>query len=324
MNNLAEVITNTDLVVIENVNAVQVFQDSGLDPLLEQITKAARSLVPDVSTVKGRKEIASTAFRIAKSKTHLDDCGKNLVADWKTKSKAVDAERKRMRDTLDALKSEVRKPLSDWEQAEQNRIETRQQALDELRRAGPYAEQNWLTLPLDEMRDRLSLTEAEPMGGEIWQEFEGRAVAAKDSAIASLKDSIFKREHYDAEQSELARLRQEADEREEQDRRNRASQERRNRAAQVREERAQAVIEAQEAAERRAEEVVQHERERAERARIAEEAESLKRKRNLEHQGRINTAVFESFVAGGLEEESAKLAVKLIAKNKISHVVISY
>jgi len=100
----------------------EIFRPGGIESILAQIAERARSEIPDASTHKGRAAIASLAHRVARSKTALDDAGKSLVAGWKQQAALVDAERKRARDFLDALKEEIRRPLTDWEQ-EQERIE---------------------------------------------------------------------------------------------------------------------------------------------------------------------------------------------------------
>jgi colicin import membrane protein len=110
------------LIPLESVNAVEIFTGAKLDDLLLQIRTEVATIVPDVLTAGGRKEIASLAYKVARSKTTIDDAGKTLVAEWKAKSAQVDASRKKARDYLDTLKDEVRKPLDDWE-AEQARIE---------------------------------------------------------------------------------------------------------------------------------------------------------------------------------------------------------
>ncbi|WP_320734862.1 hypothetical protein [Enterobacter kobei] len=112
----------TDLVVIEKQNAMAVFTTKEqLDPIIETIEKEARSLVPDVSTRKGRDAIASMAHKVARSKTYIDNAGKDLVAELKALPKQIDESRRIVRERLDALKDEVRRPLTEWE-AEQERI----------------------------------------------------------------------------------------------------------------------------------------------------------------------------------------------------------
>ena len=67
----------------------------------------------------------------------------------------------------------------------------------------------------------------------------------------------------------------------------------------------------------------------AERQRIADEqaaaaAAAAKREADLEHKAGINRAALAAFVAGGMPEECAKLAVTLIAKRVIPAVTITY
>lgn len=114
----------TDLVVIEKQNAMAVFTTKEqLDPIIEAIEKEARSLVPDVSSRKGRDAIASMAHKVARSKKYIDNAGKDLVAELKALPKQIDESRRVVRERLDALKDEVRRPLTEWE-AEQERIKS--------------------------------------------------------------------------------------------------------------------------------------------------------------------------------------------------------
>lgn len=118
-----------NLVVIEKKNAMAVFTNNDqLDPLIEAIEKEARSLVPDVTTKKGRDAIASMAHRVARSKTYIDNAGKDLVAELKALPKQIDESRRVVRERLDALKDEVRRPLTEWE-AEQERIKAEEAML---------------------------------------------------------------------------------------------------------------------------------------------------------------------------------------------------
>ena len=118
-----------ELVVIEKKNAMAVFTNNDqLDPLIEAIEKEARSLVPDVTTKKGRDAIASMAHKVARSKTYIDNAGKDLVAELKALPKQIDESRRVVRERLDALKDEVRRPLTEWE-AEQERIKAEEAML---------------------------------------------------------------------------------------------------------------------------------------------------------------------------------------------------
>ena len=70
--------------VPEKKTALEVYKtENGLDPWIAKIRKEVESFVPDVTTKKGRDAIASIAYKVAKSKTALDNLGKELVSELK-------------------------------------------------------------------------------------------------------------------------------------------------------------------------------------------------------------------------------------------------
>lgn len=118
----------TDLVVIEKSNAMTVFKSADqIEDILQKVEREVMSFVPDVTTAKGRKEIASLAYKVAQTKTYLDGLGKDLVAELKEIPKLIDANRKTVRDRLDELKEKARQPLTDYE-VEQERIKQEEEA----------------------------------------------------------------------------------------------------------------------------------------------------------------------------------------------------
>jgi len=340
-----------DLIVLENINAVEVFSGNGLDDLLKQITEEAKSIVPDLTSKKGRDEIASMAYKVAKSKTYLDGCRKDLVAEWKTKAKAVDNEGKKMRDYLDNLKEEIRKPLTEWEQAEENRIKNHTDAIQWIINIGESAS-DFLQYDADVILGWLSELDSLEIN-ENWEEFANDAAIAKDKALRQIKGAITKREAYDKEQAELAKLRAEAAEREQKDREEQLRKEGERRAkleaeakannekervkrdAEKIEQEKQAAIQAQKDAELRAkqaeenaakeaEAAVIREQERVEAGRIAEELAAKKREANKAHKTKINNAIVDALILAGLAKADAKKAVIAIATGKVPYTTISY
>jgi len=104
------------LVTVKEKSINELFiRDEGLDPYVDEITNIVLSFNPDVSTNSGRKEIESLVKSISRSKTYLDNLRKDVVQEWKSKSKVADKIGKRMRDQLDDLKILARKPLTKWE-----------------------------------------------------------------------------------------------------------------------------------------------------------------------------------------------------------------
>ncbi len=102
--------------ITQNLDMIAVFTNGGSENILKAIKeKVYEDYEPDIESLNGRKTIASKSNDIARSKTFLDNAGKQLKSEWQVKVNNVDKERKNIRDNLDALKVEVRKPLTDWE-----------------------------------------------------------------------------------------------------------------------------------------------------------------------------------------------------------------
>lgn len=109
----------TQLVVIEKETALKIFTSpKGLDPILKKVRTILDEFVPDIDTAKGRSEIISMAYRVAKTRTHIDAVGKEETTKQKELPKLIDAERKRARDTLETWGNEVRAPITEMEEDE--------------------------------------------------------------------------------------------------------------------------------------------------------------------------------------------------------------
>jgi hypothetical protein len=340
--------------------ALQVFQAAnGLDPYLQQIRAEIDSFVPDVTTKKGRDAIASIAHKVARSKTALDNVGKELVAELKEIPKKVDAERKRMRDTLDAWKDEVRAPLNKWEQAEADRVTRHTDRIEWLRDSATV-----FSDALSESIQR-SIDQVEAIDvGPDWEEFEAEAHRVKVSTLATLRGALATRQQYEAEQAELERLRAEAAQREQKEREERIAREAAERARLEAEQRAQAErdaaakreadakaaaeqrelqlkLEAEQSARReleaqqRAEQAERDAADRAERAAQAErqrqadeqariEAEAKAREADIKHKTAVLTSIKEAFMGAGITEDQAKAVINLIRKGEVPSVSITY
>ncbi|MDM2756655.1 hypothetical protein OGY72_22715 [Citrobacter sp. Cpo221] len=152
----------TDLVVIEKANALTVFKSADqIEEILAKVEREVMSFVPDVTTAKGRKEIASLAYRVSQTKSYLDGLGKDLVADLKEIPKLIDANRKTVRDRLDALRDKARQPFTEWEE-EQERIKAEEQAkikAEEDRKR--FESDHEIALLLNEKHDREAKEKAE-------------------------------------------------------------------------------------------------------------------------------------------------------------------
>lgn len=194
------------LVHIPQDTAMTVFlTDNGLDPYIEKIKNDALSIVPDSKTAKGRAAILKTTTLVRKSRDYLDGVGKELVSKLKEQPKIIDAERKRMRDTLDLLIEDIRKPVTEFEEAEEKRVNRIQEVIDKMK-AVPI---NGTKQQLEDHLARIQNTEI----SEFFQELKPLATQVKLAVIDQLNVAISEVVRKEAERIELEQLRKEAEER---------------------------------------------------------------------------------------------------------------
>ncbi len=333
--------TTTDLVIFDQQSldvAVLFTEPETLDKTLKDIKERVMAFVPDVSTAKGRKDIASLAFKVAQSKTWLDSCGKNLVADWKEKSKKVDESRRQARDFLDALKDEARAPLTAWEAAEEARL--RAEAL-----AAQIAADWEEALKEDEvfnLKKELARRDAEAARIEA----ERLAKEEAERAEAARKQAEIDRIDREKRIAEEAKAKAEADakaaaERAEKEAAAKLEAERIAAAEKIAAERLKAQQEAEAAERKRLADIkaaedkadaekqaiiqAQQEKERKEAERIAaEKSANEKRMADLEHRKTINNSAKSGIMALGFSCEAAEKLIVAIAKGQINHITINY
>ena len=329
-----------ELVVIEKKNAMAVFTNNDqLDPLIELIEKEARSLVPDVTTKKGRDAIASMAHKVARSKTYIDNAGKDLVAELKALPKQIDESRRVVRERLDALKDEVRRPLTEWE-AEQARIAAEKAAEEERQRI--EAEQK---AALEALRKQVELDhEMALLMNDAFdrEQAEKKAEAerqriAREEEIKRQAEEKAKREAEEKHRAEMeASARREAEERAAKERAERERIEAQQRAERDRiaaEQKAEADKQAAIDAERRKaqEEAdrIRREAEQREQARLDEEKrkadEQARREADVKHRKFVGTEIVKALLANtSLTRDQAIEVLTAIKDGKIPPTGISY
>ncbi|SXD48219.1 TolA protein [Klebsiella quasivariicola] len=318
-----------DLVVIEKKNAMAVFTNNDqLDPLIEAIEKEARSLVPDVTTKKGRDAIASMAHKVARSKTYIDNAGKDLVAELKALPKQIDESRRVVRERLDALKDEVRRPLTEWE-AEQERIKA-EEAMNALHAealvmneefdrqlAARIESDHEMALLMNDAFDRIQ--------AEKKAEAE-RQLIAREEEIKRLAEEKAKREAEERHRAELeAAARREAEERAAKERAERERIEGIQRAEREK----QAAVEAERRKAQEEADRVRREAEQREQARMAEEKrkadEQARREADVKHRKAVGVEVVKALMANtSLTREQAIEVLTAVKDGRIPHTGISY
>ena len=198
----------TELMKIETKSVLAAFSTGdGLDQVINEARTIVDNHEPDLKTDKGRKAIASLAHKVSKLKVKIDDTGKGLVADWKSKSKLVDASRRHLREELDKLRDEARQPLTDWEYAEELRKETHRAAIRHINDSAlPDFEGELYSIEgLIGNLSKLELIKVD----DSFDEYELDARRAKEIAVPKLQKLIADKKENIAKDEELERLRTE-------------------------------------------------------------------------------------------------------------------
>ncbi|MCW9688151.1 cell envelope biogenesis protein TolA [Proteus terrae] len=310
-----------ELVVIEQATALDLFTaPEKVNQMLEHIKSLAeeerKELDSDFSVAKNRKAVASLAYKVAQTKTYIDKEGKAVVDKLKELPKKVDASRKIFRDELDALSTDIRKPLTEWEAQEKAREEA--EALKKQIEADHEE-----ALQMNELFD---LRKAEEERKRIAREEEMKRQAAEQARLEAERK---------AQQEIEAAARREREAKEAAERAEREKQEAIQRAEQAakeaKEKAERDAKEAQERAEREKQLAIEAERKKAreaEQARLAEEErkrqEEAKRQADKEHQKTVNNKAMQDLIDAGIPEECAKNCIIAIAKNLVSNVKIHY
>lgn len=205
------------LAKIEEVTAAQVYTEKKMGGLLDKLEEEALLFIPITDTAQGRKDIASLAHKISRSKTCLDTLGKNLTEEAQKKVKVVNVERKAMRERLDVLRDKVRAPLNKWEDEEKLRLENIEIAIKNIPKLSKPEDEQGNPLTVTTMKQNLLVLKAIKINDDFGERIND-AAKIKDFEVQNLEAIILRREKIEAEQEELERLRKEKSEKEEEER----------------------------------------------------------------------------------------------------------
>ncbi|AWL20229.1 hypothetical protein DIW83_14935 [Acinetobacter nosocomialis] len=329
-------------VLEQNVIVAAFAKRGGTNELYERIAQEVRSHVPDVSTKKGRDAIGSLALKISKSKTLIEKCGKELVAEQKAQIKVIDDDRISIVKKFDLLRDEILAPRDAWEKAEEDRVAKHEESILSINfyKTAVIADKDsvWLKGVIRNVEEIVI--------DSSFEEFEEQAKIAKYETLEFLRTTLAAREKYEAEQAELERLRQAEILRQQQEREAQIAREAAEKATREAEEKArfeaervqrekaeaeqrEARLKAEkEAAELRAQHAAEAERKRIE----AEQAAKLEAERKAEearqanqaHRKKICNEALKGLLALGIDEAKGKEILQAINKGLVPHVSIKF
>lgn len=323
--------TNDIALVINENPALAILDSEKFEEFFEKIKAETETLVVDVTTNKGRDEIRSMAFKVAKTRTAIDKARLGLTEEWRTKTKKANDAGAQIKARLEALEEKVRAPLTEWEEAEKLRAQKHERILKLLSDAA--------IIQFDDNAQIIATRINEINNCEIDPNIHGIAtdvvLEQKTRTLTILNSALERMKIEEAERAELERLRKEASERaaaeaariEAEERV--ASEEAAKIAEQERiEKERQAAVEAAIAAEReRADRIERKAAEEA--ARKAEqeqkeEAARLAREQDREHRAKVLGAAKSAIMQYGVDEAKARDIVLAIAAGNIPAVSIAF
>ena len=193
---------STDIALIAVDDLPAAFEsDEAVDATLEKIASQVVAFVPNVKTAAGRKEIASMAYKVARSKSALDEAGKKLGEEYRAKIEVINGRRRTFRDMLEEIQRDVRRPLDEWEDAEKRRIEAHKANIFDLKKIAGAAQ---LALSATQLREAYANLDVIVIDGS-WEEYEAEAAEVKAAGITALRAAVEREEKREAEAAEKSK-----------------------------------------------------------------------------------------------------------------------
>ena len=191
-------------------------QEDGLSAFIDKVKESVNGFDHDLSTTASRAKTISLSAKVRTLKTKLDKMGLGLTSDWAKKKKAVDDNRRIMKDALDEIAVEARRPVSEWE--EERKAEEEEARLEEEAEALYKQKQidHEIGLLIDADMDRKKeeaerQAEKERLEAEEKLRLEGEK-KAKDEAEAEIKRLEAEKEAALLREKEVERKLKEAEE----------------------------------------------------------------------------------------------------------------
>ena len=234
---------------------------------------------------KQRDLIKSTAYKITRTKTAIDKKRKEMTAEWREQTNAVNARGKLVTEQFDALAAEVRKPVTEWEEAEEGRRAEANALLERINGAAMVSVDETAA----DVQARLDDIRGINLNPEMFGARMEIATDAQADTVKALSDAVERIKTAEAERAELEALRRERAEREERE----AAERREREQAEAEQRRAEAEAEQRERDRREAADRARREAEEAaQRARDDERAEEQRQQaeRDRAAQAKIEAA----------------------------------
>lgn len=353
---------STDLIVsLPTVMTAAYFTDeTEIDKIVASVKAVTDAHVPDLSTATGRAKTKSVAFKVSQTKAEIIRQGKKLTEEAIKLQRSVNASCNVIEKRFDAIRDEVKRPVTDWEDEDKARCEKHEEAVKSLLAYVTMSADH----PSGDLKDMRDAVEAVVVD-DAWDEFQDRASLAKIDALAALDRLISVAERREADAAELEQLRAAQAERDRLDAQRRADEEAAaaeakriederlaedkrkadiaaaaaEAAAKAERDAAQRIADAERAAEEaqkraddeiaaaaaEAERKVAADRKRISDEQEAEAAEQRRRDADRDHRKKVNNSIITALVeCSGIADEQAMSIVIALVKGTIPNVTLKY
>lgn len=309
----------TEIAIIEDISEdkwPEIYGKGKVNSFYDKVKDHVSKEVPDLSTAKGRKAIASLSAQVSSSKVAVEKPGRAYLKKIKELPKTIEEELREFVNLMDKLRDDTRQPLTDWE-VEQERIEAEKQAEIALQALLLQIENDHeIGLLLNAEFDRKA-EESRKLAEQQRIEYEARIAAeaaAKATREAEERAAQVQRDAQLAiERAERQKAEAEANALRQQQEAEFAAKRAAEKAEQdklfaIEQERLRVAAEAKRLADIKA----------------AEDAAEAKRSANKNHQKKVNNEVLEDLILLGCSEDLAKSIIIATAKDSIRNLFIRY
>lgn len=196
--------TEQQVITIDDIsadNAPAIYVTGGLNQFLQAVTAEVTAEVPDLTTRKGRERIASLAAKVSKSKTAVEKPGRDYLKRLKEMPKVVETELREFVTKMDALRDATRQPLTDWEKAEDARVDAHNEGIQRLKDMAVF-EATPTAAHVAQVIADLEMVALD----DSWQEFLPEAAQVKDRSLATLRALLADRTKHEAELAAIAQF----------------------------------------------------------------------------------------------------------------------
>ncbi len=202
--------TGTDIVVaVAKEPGIVLLDRVKFDAWYEKLAAKAPTDV-DVTTKKGRDALRSFAAEVRSEKAGINKARLRLTKEWRDMVAQANEAGKEIDDRLEQLAIDVRKPLTDWEEAETARVNRCRDIIEGFK-ADAVA-------TLDDtaatVRARGKGLYETALAEDEFRDMLPEAQSAKEQAVATLRAALARLEKEEADRAELEKLRAENEARE--------------------------------------------------------------------------------------------------------------